>query len=146
MPACRGSDPGVLFENYFYFSSEIRTLREHFTGYASDVTSRFLEPAPGDASLNLLKMTKEGLLHGLRAALQRARKTHRPVRNTGLQLRSASGWKPVTVEIIPLGTTGRAHYLVLFEEGRAGTAPVRLFRAVWRGQPALRLCDGRRCR
>jgi methylation protein EvaC len=34
----------VLFENYFYFSSAIRTLSEHFLGYASEVTSRFLNP------------------------------------------------------------------------------------------------------
>src|SRR2546426_6193359 len=32
----------ILFENYFYFSSSIRTLREHFSNYAVDVTSRFL--------------------------------------------------------------------------------------------------------
>jgi len=36
-------DPGILFENYFYFSSAIRTLREHFVDYATEVTSRFLE-------------------------------------------------------------------------------------------------------
>lgn len=35
----------VLFhENYFYFSSSIRTLRDHFQQYALDVTSRFLTP------------------------------------------------------------------------------------------------------
>jgi SAM-dependent methyltransferase len=34
----------VLFENYFYFSSAIGTLREHFLHYASEVTSRFLKP------------------------------------------------------------------------------------------------------
>lgn len=34
----------VLFENYFYFSSAIRTLRDHFLAYATEVTSRFLEP------------------------------------------------------------------------------------------------------
>lgn len=34
----------VLFENYFYFSSAIRTLREHFFYYAAEVTSRFLKP------------------------------------------------------------------------------------------------------
>lgn len=36
--------PSVLFRNYFYFSSAIRTLREHFIGYATEVTSRFLDP------------------------------------------------------------------------------------------------------
>ncbi len=34
----------VLFQDYFYFSSSIRTLREHFTDYAIEVASRFLNP------------------------------------------------------------------------------------------------------
>lgn len=34
----------VLFQNYFYFSSSITTLREHFLDYAAEVTSRFLKP------------------------------------------------------------------------------------------------------
>src|SRR6185437_12089750 len=38
-------------------------------------TGSFLEPAPGDASLNLLKMAREGLLYGLRTALHAARKS-----------------------------------------------------------------------
>jgi len=37
-------NPSVLFKNYFYFSSAIRTLREHFVDYAIEVTSRFLHP------------------------------------------------------------------------------------------------------
>lgn len=40
----------VLFENYFYFSSSIRTLREHFASYAAEVTSRFLED-PKDSTV-----------------------------------------------------------------------------------------------
>jgi SAM-dependent methyltransferase len=38
-------DAQVLFQDYFYFSSAIGTLREHFKGYAAEVTRRFLEPA-----------------------------------------------------------------------------------------------------
>ena len=35
--------PGdVLFHNYFYFSSSIGTLREHFKTYAAEVAARFL--------------------------------------------------------------------------------------------------------
>ena len=34
----------VLFLDYFYFSSSIGTLRDHFGRYAAQVTSRFLEP------------------------------------------------------------------------------------------------------
>lgn len=37
-------DPAELFANYFYFSSAIRSLREHFLDYASEVTARFLRP------------------------------------------------------------------------------------------------------
>lgn len=34
----------VLFQDYFYFSSSIGTLREHFRRYAVEVTTRFLKP------------------------------------------------------------------------------------------------------
>jgi len=34
----------VLFTDYFYFSSSIGTLREHFKRYAAEVTARFLTP------------------------------------------------------------------------------------------------------
>jgi SAM-dependent methyltransferase len=34
----------VLFDDYFYFSSSIQTLRDHFQAYAREVVSRFLEP------------------------------------------------------------------------------------------------------
>ena len=37
--------PDVMFQNYFYFSSSIGTLRDHFAHYAAEVTTRFLDPA-----------------------------------------------------------------------------------------------------
>jgi SAM-dependent methyltransferase len=37
-------DPADLFANYFYFSSAIRSLREHFLDYASEAVARFLKP------------------------------------------------------------------------------------------------------
>lgn len=43
-------DPAVLFEKDFYFSSAIKTLRDHFAKYAVEVTKRFL-PNPSDASV-----------------------------------------------------------------------------------------------
>lgn len=36
-------DPDILFKDYFYFSSAIQTLREHFVDYATEVTARFLD-------------------------------------------------------------------------------------------------------
>lgn len=37
-------DASILFKNYFYFSSAIASLREHFADYAAEVVSRFLDP------------------------------------------------------------------------------------------------------
>jgi methylation protein EvaC len=34
----------VMFQDYFYFSSSIGTLRDHFKAYAAEVTKRFLDP------------------------------------------------------------------------------------------------------
>ena len=35
---------GILFKDYFYFSSSIQTLRDHFIEYAREVATRFLMP------------------------------------------------------------------------------------------------------
>jgi two-component system CheB/CheR fusion protein len=88
-------------------------------------TGEFLEPAPGDASLNLLKLAREGLLHGLRTALQAARKTRRPVRRNAQRVRSNGGWHDLDIEVVPLTGVSALHYLVLFhrrEKGRAAGA------------------------
>lgn len=37
-------DPAELFSRYFYFSSAIRSLQEHFVDYAGEVVTRFLTP------------------------------------------------------------------------------------------------------
>jgi two-component system CheB/CheR fusion protein len=92
-------------------------------------TGAFLEPAPGEASLNVLKMAREGLLYGLRTALQTARKNRTAVRRTGLQVRSSEGWRPVAVDVVPISAAGRLHYLVLFQSPPDGADAVRVPRA-----------------
>ncbi|GMU21112.1 MAG: chemotaxis protein CheB [Phycisphaerae bacterium] len=88
----------------------------HFRGQ----TALYLEPAPGDASLNLLKMTREGLLHGLRAAINDARRQEAPARREGLQVRTNGGRRQVAVEAIPLQGSGEnQHLLILFHDAGA---------------------------
>jgi two-component system CheB/CheR fusion protein len=70
-------------------------------------------------------MAKEGLLYGLRTAIHTARKTRNPVRKDGLQVRSGNAWKPVAIEVIPVGASGRLHYLVLFDEPGRPTAAAK---------------------
>jgi len=80
-------------------------------------TSAFLEPAPGAASLNLLKMAREGLLAELRTALHNARKLGTPARREGVRLRHDGKALIANVEVIPFITPMKERYfLVMFEE------------------------------
>jgi two-component system CheB/CheR fusion protein len=81
-------------------------------------TGHYLEPEPGQASFNLLKMAREGLKLELRTALHRAKKTNALVRKEGLRVRHNGQVRHVSVEIVPLKTppAEKGFYLVLFEE------------------------------
>ncbi|HEY7238211.1 MAG TPA: chemotaxis protein CheB, partial [Burkholderiales bacterium] len=80
-------------------------------------TGPFLAPAPGRATLGLLKMLREGLMLGVRSALQKARKAKAPFRAKDLRVRSNGGWRHLDVEVIPLKGLGAAGaYMVVFEE------------------------------
>lgn len=85
-----------------------------FRGY----TGAYLEPAPGAASLNILKMAREGLLLDLRGAINDAKRRNGPARRTGVQVKSNGGFHEVNVEVVPLhpAPSSRAGcFLVLFE-------------------------------
>src|SRR5262249_25041580 len=85
-------------------------------------TGHYLTPSPGKASLNLLKMLREGLLVGVRGALHKARRVEAPVRDDGLRVKSNGGYRDVDVQVIPVKGTNagnQPHYLVLFEESRS---------------------------
>ena len=89
-------------------------------------THKFLAPAPGEASFNLFKMARRGLLYGLRAVLREAERSRAPARQAGLQFDLDCGVVTLNLEAIPLGLpTEPRHYLVLFEEvgGEAKTRP-----------------------
>jgi two-component system CheB/CheR fusion protein len=87
-------------------------------------TGTYLAPAPGKASLNLLKMAREGLMVSLRAAIHRAQREDITVREEGVRVRANGGYREVDISVIPVagtGTVGRC-YLVLFEESGAAQA------------------------
>jgi two-component system, chemotaxis family, CheB/CheR fusion protein len=91
----------------------------HFRGQ----TSLYLEPAPGRASHNLLKMAKESLKLELRTAIHQARQRKLPVRKEGLQIKEGGQTRQVSLEVIPLTARGAAesYFLVLFVETAAVT-------------------------
>ena len=80
-------------------------------------TSAFLEPAPGAANFNILKMAREGLLGELRTALHTARQKDAPVRREGLHVKSNGRTILANVEVLPFTTIGKERFqLVIFEE------------------------------
>ena len=90
-------------------------------------TGPYLELPSGAASVNLLKLLREGLLVDVRAAVKRARTTGAPVRKDGAQVRRNGGLVRVNIAVIPLrsATARRAApgaFLVLFEDGPSPVA------------------------
>ena len=90
-------------------------------------TGRYLTPAPGKASLNVLKMAREGLLVSLRSLLQRARREDNVVREEGVRVKANGGYTDVTLAVIPLGraNTSERGYWVLFESPAPAAARER---------------------
>ena len=88
-------------------------------------TGAYLAPAPGRASLNLLKMLREGLMVPVRTALLRAEKEGVAVRTEGRMVRSDGEYRDVIVEVVPVGRSegGERGYLVLFEDPSPAEAP-----------------------
>ena len=62
----------------------------------------FLEPASGQASLNLLKMARPDLVWELRSAILRAKKSRFPVKSSGLRRQSGDLLGEVHFEVIPV--------------------------------------------
>src|SRR2546425_1295025 len=87
-------------------------------------TGSFLEPAPGKASLNVLKMAREGMMTDLRNAIDRAKRSGEIVRKEAIAIRSDGKYLDVNLEVVPL-KTNRAHpcFLVAFEEALPKPAP-----------------------
>ena len=103
----RYSPPGVLI-------NEDMTILQ-FRGDAS----RYIRPASGKASLNLIAMLREGLQLGLRSAVLKAKKQNGVVRKTGLRLVQKGHIQSLSVEVVPIpsGSSGERNFLIVFLEG-----------------------------
>jgi two-component system CheB/CheR fusion protein len=83
-------------------------------------TSPWLEPAAGAATLNLLRMAREGLALELRNAVRKARDGDAAFRREGLRVNPQSGDTEFAIEVIPIrGSPGRQRrFLILFEPAK----------------------------
>lgn len=88
-------------------------------------TGLYLEPSPGKASLNLLKMARPGLGFELRNAVHKAKKSGGPVRKEGLEVTIDGKTHVISVEAIPIKGDGDENYfLVVFEDTASHPAEV----------------------
>jgi two-component system CheB/CheR fusion protein len=108
-------------------------------------TGPYLAPTPGKASLNLLKMAREGLPVALRAAISKARKEAAAIRKEGLRVQSGGLLREVHVEVIPIkgSPVAEGAFLVLFEEAApSSTAPASRGKKKKDVDPALLAAPG----
>jgi two-component system CheB/CheR fusion protein len=79
-------------------------------------TGLYLEPSPGKASLNLMKMAKPGLEFELRNVVHKAKKTGTTASKSGLEISINGKLHRIMVEATPLKSdTAEEYYLVVFE-------------------------------
>jgi two-component system CheB/CheR fusion protein len=89
--------------------------------YLHGRTGRYLEPAPGEARLNIAKMAREGLRSALTTALREIGAQEAPAHHAGLRVKSNGNYTLVdlTVQRVPAGLQPAAApnlYLVVFEQ------------------------------
>ncbi|MDB5203489.1 MAG: signal transduction histidine kinase with CheB and CheR [Ferruginibacter sp.] len=90
-------------------------------------TAEYLSPAPGKASLNVLRMAKDELSFELRNAIHQAKTSRISFSSENIPFNA--GKTSVTLEVVPLKDSMNPYYLVLFHPPLAtyinATAPVQ---------------------
>jgi two-component system CheB/CheR fusion protein len=89
--------------------------------YIHGRTGMYLEPAPGEAGMNILSMAREGLKQRLSIAFQRAKTDNRSLFFYGVQVKTNGDFVSVNLTIIsvdatPYAAEGPGLLLVIFEE------------------------------
>lgn len=108
--------------------------------YLHGRTGKYLEPAPGEADLNVLKMAREGLRETLTTTLRKAAALKAPLRHAGLRVKTNGDFVTVNLTVQPV-TAGPdlavapKLFLVGFEDA-PGAAPERS------EEPALEMGEG----
>jgi two-component system CheB/CheR fusion protein len=89
--------------------------------YVHGYTGKFLQPAPGEAGLNIARMAREGLAHELTSALQRAAAGNQLVSCTGLRVKTDGAISTINLTVDPISAGAATAsdvrlFLVAFEE------------------------------
>jgi len=83
-------------------------------------TAPFLELLPGEPTMNLLLMAREGLIAGLSKAIETAKRLNAAANETGFRIEEDGQLRQVAIQVVPLhGSTSTEdrYFLILFEDG-----------------------------
>ncbi|MDB6015668.1 MAG: Protein-glutamate methylesterase [Pedosphaera sp.] len=78
-------------------------------------TREYLEPSIGKASLNVLKMAKEGLLLPLRAAINQAGREDKTICKANVRVGQNGDIRTVNLQVVPLKNLKARCFLIFFE-------------------------------
>jgi two-component system CheB/CheR fusion protein len=104
--------------------------------YLHGRTGQYLEPSPGEAGVNILKMAREGLRRNLTTALQEAVANNAQVIRPGLRVKTNGDFTTVNLTVRPVSADPDATveseraFLVIFEEGPRAEQPKHAAAAV----------------
>jgi two-component system CheB/CheR fusion protein len=125
----------------YYAPAAVLTDREGTILFVQGETGQYLRPAPGQPTLSVAEMAREGLQVEVRAALQRALAKGKPVYRSGIPVTRNGATQTVDLTVRPVGSPrGQEGLLLLsFQEARA-PLPARTSRA----KGGARAADARR--
>ncbi len=83
-------------------------------------TGKYLRPAPGQATLSVIEMAREGLQLELRTAIHQAVKQRTPVVDKNLSIKTDGGKERITLSVKPLTGPGTTQGLLLVSFQEAG--------------------------
>ena len=102
---------GILLQSYA--PPSVITDDDGNTLYVHGDTGKYLRPAPGTASLNIIEMAREGLQQELRKAIRNAVKQKTHISIKALPVRTNGGMHPVDVIVRPLTDPGTSKELLI---------------------------------
>ncbi|MFN0107204.1 MAG: chemotaxis protein CheB [Bryobacteraceae bacterium] len=122
----------ALLQQYAPASALVSQSGEIF--YLLGRTGLYLEPVQGEASMNILKMAREGLRQVLTRALHTASSRKESIRLPGVRVKTNGDYTAIDLEVRPLtsgsdGSLGKGLFLILFEDAPAAALPVAEERA-----------------
>ncbi len=89
------------------------------------VTSPYLEPITGKASLNILRIIRDDLVIDLKSLLQESQKTEKIASKDGIRIYNKKVVQEITIEVVPKKIAGGLFFLVVFKENGVVRPPVK---------------------